>query len=227
MLVTLLTLTMLGCALVFVEALCRGFRGQPERQAYLVLALVGLLGRYYDQPQPVPGPAPLPAVVQVSFALPAQALPVPTWQQRVDQLGARIAAGFGISPVTASEFAPWLLEAAERHRLSPDLLAGLVLTESSFRKRATSVVGAIGPAQVRPEYWRGFCGTKDLHDPAENIYCGAMILAHFKDRCGDEACALKAYNIGPHERRRGVQIAGQRYVTKVGQLRDRLAEVVL
>ena len=39
------------------------------------------------------------------------------------------------------------------------LLASLVLIESSFRKDAVSHVGAIGPAQVRPEMWSSFCGS--------------------------------------------------------------------
>ena len=70
--------------------------------------------------------------------------------------------------------------------LEPELLASLVLTESSFRKDVVSHVGAIGPAQVRPEYWSGFCGSNDLLDPAENIYCGAQVLSHLMDRCGDD-----------------------------------------
>ena len=95
-------------------------------------------------------------------------------------------------------------------------------TESSFRKNVTSPVGAIGPAQVRPDYWSQFCGTADLRDPEENIYCGAQILAHYVERCGDEACALSAYNIGPYGAK---QQAAQRYVAKVAQWRDALNQV--
>ena len=122
------------------------------------------------------------------------------------------------------EFSPWILEAAKRQQLEPELLAGLVITESSFRKNVTSSVGAIGPAQVRPELWSQFCGTGELSDPAENIYCGAQILAYYKDRCGAEDCALQAYNIGPYSRK---VKAGQRYVTKVGRWRDALVNIRL
>ena len=71
---------------------------------------------------------------------------------------------------TAGEPAPRYRVAAERlleQGLEPELLASLVLTESSFRKDVVSHVGAIGPAQVRPDYWSGFCGSSDLLDPAE------------------------------------------------------------
>ena len=66
-------------------------------------------------------------------------------------------------------------------------------------------------------------GTDDLGDPEENIYCGAQILAYYVERCGAEACALSAYNVGPYSDKR--QDAGQRYVAKVARWRDRLAEV--
>jgi soluble lytic murein transglycosylase-like protein len=102
-------------------------------------------------------------------------------------------------------------------------LASLVLTESSFRKNVRSAVGAVGPAQIRPEYWSGFCGIANLHDPAENIYCGAQVLSHLVDRCGDErgdeGCALGAYNIGFYGER---EQAARRYVAKVDRYRDHL-----
>jgi len=144
---------------------------------------------------------------------------VAPWSTEVEAFALRITQGYGVRHDVAMEFAPWILEAAERQQLEPELLAGLILTESSFRKNVTSSVGAIGPAQVRPEFWSQFCGTGELSDPAENIYCGAQILAYYKERCGAEDCALQAYNIGPYS---GRLKAGQRYVTKVGQWRDAL-----
>jgi soluble lytic murein transglycosylase-like protein len=141
------------------------------------------------------------------------------WDTEVDAFGYKVSQAFGVGRRTATEFAPWILEASRRQRIEPELLASLVLTESSFRKDARSHVGAIGPAQVRPEYWSGFCGG-DLQDPAENIYCGAQVLSHLLDRCGDDTdCALQAYNVGLHSSK---DQAGRRYVTKIDRYTDHL-----
>jgi len=163
--------------------------------------------------------APAKGSVRAPMALPEWNDAVQPWSAEVEAFAGRIATGFGVRHSVALEFSPWILEASRRQQLAPELLAGLVLTESSFRKNVTSPVGAVGPAQVRPDYWAQFCGTSDLLDPAENIYCGAQILAHYKERCGAEACALAAYNIGPYSSKRG---AGDRYVAKVGRWKQAL-----
>ena len=134
-------------------------------------------------------------------------------QNEVAHFGNRVSTAFGIKGEVATEFADWILEASERQRLAPELLASLVVTESSFRKVARSHVGAIGPTQVRPDYWGEFCGQPDLHDPEQNVYCGAQVLSHMMERCeGDQSCALAAYNVGPYAERAG---AGNRYVKKI------------
>lgn len=166
--------------------------------------------------------APAKGSIRAPMALPEWNDSVQPWSKEVEIFAGRIAAGYGVRHSVALEFSPWILEASRRQQLAPELLAGLVLTESSFRKQVTSAVGAVGPAQVRPDYWSQFCGTKDLLDPAENIYCGAQILAYYKERCGAEACALAAYNIGPYSTKRK---AGDRYVAKVGRWKAAL-EVV-
>jgi soluble lytic murein transglycosylase-like protein len=161
---------------------------------------------------------------RIAFALPAPEQTQLPWNSEVDAFGHKVAQAFGVRRSTANEFAGWILEASERQDLAPELLASLVLTESSFRKDARSHVGAVGPAQVRPEYWGGFCGIANLHDPAENIYCGAQVLSHLKDRCGDEGCALEAYNIGFYGES---QHAARRYVTKIDRYRDQLLNLPL
>jgi hypothetical protein len=160
---------------------------------------------------------------RVSFALPAPEQTQIPWSSEVDAFGGKVAQAFGVRRSTATEFAGWILEASTRQELEPELIASLVLTESSFRKNARSHVGAIGPAQVRPEYWSGFCGS-NLHDPAENIYCGAQVLSHLRDRCGDDGCALEAYNVGIYGRREN---AARRYVSKIDRYRDQLRNVPL
>lgn len=162
---------------------------------------------------------------RIAFALPAVEHTNVPWHSEVDAFGHKVSQAFGVRRNTATEFAGWILEASERQGLEPELLASLVLTESSFRKNVVSHVGAIGPAQVRPEYWSGFCGSTDLVDPAENIYCGAQVLSHLMDRCGDDTvCALTAYNIGPYS---DEEQAGRRYVSKVGRYRETLRKYPL
>jgi soluble lytic murein transglycosylase-like protein len=156
---------------------------------------------------------------RLAFAIPAAERVMVPWQSEVDAFGHKVSRAFGVHPKTAQEFATWILEASERHQLEPDLLASLVHTESTFRKHARSRVGAVGPAQVRPNYWASFCGS-NLHDPGENIYCGAQVLSHLRDECGgDDVCALHAYNLGQYSNQ--VQ-AGRRYVAKIDRARDRL-----
>jgi len=161
---------------------------------------------------------------RIAFAIPAATHSREPWSRQVEAFGTRVSQAFGVRPLTAREFASWILEAAARQDLDPELLASLVHTESTFRKQVRSHVGAIGPAQVRPEIWSQFCGSSNLLDPAENIYCGAQVLSHLRERCGDELCALKAYNIGLYSD----QIhAGRRYVAKIDRAREQLRSLPL
>lgn len=149
---------------------------------------------------------------KIAFATPAASGRL-IRQAEVAQFGSRVSNAFGIRNSVATEFADWILEASERQNIAPELLASLVVTESSFRKTARSNVGAVGPAQVRPDYWGKFCGASDLTDPEQNIYCGAQVLSHLLERCeGDRDCALAAYNVGPYASR---VAAAERYVKKV------------
>ena len=155
----------------------------------------------------------------VAFAVPAFEETRVPWDLEVAAFGSKVSQAFGVRRSTATEFAGWILEASERQNMDPELIASLVLTESSFRKSVRSHVGAVGPAQVRPDYWSGFCGSSDLSDPAENIYCGAQVLSHLQDRCGNVSCALEAYNVGIHSTRGK---AARRYVAKVDRHLDQL-----
>jgi hypothetical protein len=162
---------------------------------------------------------------RIAFALPAVEHTSIPWHTEVDAFGHKVSQAFGVRRHTATEFAGWIIEASERQGIEPELLASLVLTESSFRKDVESHVGAIGPAQVRPEFWSGFCGSSNLQDPAENIYCGAQVLSHLLDRCGDDrVCALQAYNIGPYS---SDGEAGRRYVSKIDRYLDTLVNYPL
>jgi soluble lytic murein transglycosylase-like protein len=160
----------------------------------------------------------------VAFAVPAAADAGEPWRETVDEFASRVSQAFGVRGSDASEFAGWILEASERQGLDPELLASLVHTESTFRKHARSHKGAVGPAQVKPKIWSEFCGTSNLLDPAENIYCGAQVLSFLRDECGDDLCALQAYNTG----KPGAGLsAARRYVAKIDRARDRLRNIEL
>jgi soluble lytic murein transglycosylase-like protein len=167
-------------------------------------------------------------VERTPFAIPAAVATLAPWSDEVGQFAQRLHKAFGVPKATATEFSGWILEASRRHDVSPELLASLVFIESSFRKVVTSEMGAIGPAQVKP-YWGQFCGSGNLADPAENIYCGAQILAHYREVCGAEECALGAYNVGLKNQRSDVyyQQLGLLYAQKVDRHVERFTKIVL
>ena len=160
---------------------------------------------------------------EIAIDIPDPAYDRPTWPEERATFGARLAAGYDLDDHVAVEFAGWILEASTRQGLAPELLASLVMTESSFRKEVRSSVGAIGPAQVQPLLWDEFCSV-DLKNPEENVYCGAQILAYYRERCATastitedaQSCALRAYNVGYRNRNNVYFLqAANRYVAKI------------
>lgn len=167
------------------------------------------------------------------------ALPIPPaaaaphWDDERAAFAAKLARGYGLRRELADEFAGWILEASVRQGLAAELIASLVVTESSFRKHVRSSTGASGPAQVRADLWGAFCGGF-LDDPEQNVYCGAQVLAHYWRICGAraanpdnaEACALRSYNVG-HGNWNNVYFlaAGARYEAKIDRFRRVLEEI--
>ena len=154
------------------------------------------------------------------------------WDGERRAFAARLTRGYGIQDEDAVELAGWILEASVRQELEPELLASLVMTESSFRRDARSITGAVGLAQVRPDLWRQFCGA-DLNDPEQNLYCGALILGYYRDVCARETdtptlaeeCALRAYNVGFRNRNNVYFVdAAKRYLAKIDRYREPLSE---
>lgn len=143
------------------------------------------------------------------------------WVDVTEDFAVRLQVAFGLRHRDAVEYADWILEASVQQDLDPYLLAGLVHAESTFRKTARSHAGALGPTQIKPKYWSKFCGYPNFFDPEQNIHCGARILAHLRDVCGDVNCAIKAYNVGVGATRGA---AAQRYLRKIDRRRALLAE---
>ena len=71
-----------------------------------------------------------------------------TWDTERLIFAEKIHRAFGISAPRAIEFSGWILEAARRQDLPPELLASLVFAESSFRKAVQSSMAR----SVQPRY---------------------------------------------------------------------------
>ncbi len=158
---------------------------------------------------------------RVSVALPLpHAASRATWAEERNAFAARLAQAFNLERSVAGEFAGWILEASTRQALPPELLASLVMTESSFRKSVRSPMGAVGPGQVHPDLWGAWCGA-NVTDPEQNINCAASILGHYVEVCArssadPEACALRSYNVGYRNRNnRYFAGAADRYLAKI------------
>lgn len=94
---------------------------------------------------------------------------------------------------------------ASTYSIDPYLVAAVIRTESHFRTRAISSVGAIGLMQIMPATGEwiadnigvdGFT-TGDLYEPKTNIRLGIWYLRYLIDRFGRVDTALAAYNAGP------------------------------
>ena len=100
-----------------------------------------------------------------------------------------------------SKLAENIYEIAQQEGIEPKLAFGLVKTESSFRTRAVSGVGARGLTQVMPRTARWLKpGTKtdDLYDQRTNLKLGFKYLNQLIDKYnGNVRHALLAYNRGP------------------------------
>ncbi len=87
--------------------------------------------------------------------------------------------------------------AAEKYRLRPELIRGVIRAESNFQADAVSPAGAQGLMQLMPET-AGELGVIDPFDVRQNIDGGARYLRQMLDRFGgDLKLALAAYNAGP------------------------------
>ncbi len=97
-------------------------------------------------------------------------------------------------------------EAAERHRMNPDLIRAVIQTESGWNAGAVSRKGAVGLMQLIPTTAQRF-GVKDMFSPKQNVDAGVRYLKALLERYnGNLELALAAYNAGEGavDRARGV-----------------------
>jgi soluble lytic murein transglycosylase-like protein len=141
-----------------------------------------------------------------------------TWEDEVVSFSSMLNKAYGISEDQALKYSEWILLTSLYTGAPEILLAGVIMTESTFRDNAISSVGAIGPGQIIPSIWKDFC-SGNLNEPFGNVYCSGEILMHYYDYCENNwSCALKNYNVGPGNLRKNIDYyikAGDRYTKKI------------
>lgn len=99
------------------------------------------------------------------------------------------------------DLAQQIYDAATRHEIEPDMAYGLVFTESTFRERAVSHVGARGLTQLMPrtaQWLDPSVSTRDLFRRDVNLDLGFKYLRQLIDKYDNNVeHALTAYNRGP------------------------------
>ncbi|MEQ8279977.1 MAG: lytic transglycosylase domain-containing protein [Deltaproteobacteria bacterium] len=114
-------------------------------------------------------------------------------------------------PVTRERVAQAIDSQSARHGIDPALVLAMITTESRFRTKAKSSVGAIGLMQLLPNTAESFArragvrwrGPRTLEHPVHNVLIGIEYLAWLRGRFdGDIAHAVAAYCYGPMRIRR-------------------------
>lgn len=142
------------------------------------------------------------ALSRLQAEVPADPLPVPVERKaEPDTSGVyRLLARF--NPAMADQLTDEVYLAAERFDLVPEILAGLIVTESSARPEARNK-GCLGLGQVSWRVWAkdlraGGIALKpvDLHDVRRGLAASAFVLRHYLDRHGTIRRALRCYSGG-------------------------------
>lgn len=120
---------------------------------------------------------------------------------------------------SAVPFGDLIHEKAQKYDVDPALVAAVVETESRFRTKAHSQVGARGLMQLMPKTGR-WLGANNLYDPEQNVDAGVKYLKYLDHRFdGNLKKTIAAYNAGEGNVRRYNGVPPFRetrgYVTKV------------
>ena len=102
----------------------------------------------------------------------------------------------------AVPFGDLIHQKAQKYDVDPALVAAVVETESRFRTRARSQVGARGLMQLMPRTGR-WLGANNLYDPNQNLDAGTKYLSYLTQRFdGNLKKTIAAYNAGEGNVRR-------------------------
>lgn len=96
--------------------------------------------------------------------------------------------------------------AAQKWNVDPNLIRGVIATESNGKPNAKSDVGATGLMQIMPSNYKAL-GITDPTDPKQNIFGGAQLLSQLLDRFGNVQDALTHYVGGDDPKQWGPQTA--------------------
>lgn len=122
--------------------------------------------------------------------------------------------------LTHNQYDHHIEAASAAHDVPVALIKAVIYTESRFRPRARSRVGARGLMQIMPTTARSL-GVRNAFDPEQNIMGGTLYLRHLLDYFdGDVVLALAGFNAGPgavmkHGRRVPPYKQTRRYVKRV------------
>ena len=134
-----------------------------------------------------------------------------------------------VSPQRRQAIARTIIDVSHRYDLEPELILGVIFTESSFDIEAESSMGAVGLMQLMPatasqladELQMEWRGGDLLTDPEANILLGSFYLRKLIHQFDDLDTALAAYNVGPNRLRFLMSQTGrvpQRYSSRVNQV---------
>ncbi len=133
-----------------------------------------------------------------------------------------------MSPEHIQEISKSILAESKNYDYDPMFLTALIITESSFDRKARSHKGAIGLMQIVPrtgvalatEKKMEWKGKPTLYNPKINIALGTFYLNKLHNRFGDLNLALEAYNHGPTKLAKYLKSGYQprRYSKKVFQI---------
>ncbi len=148
--------------------------------------------------------------------LPDWQVPAAVWiaqQQGWDQIAsetiklANLAGDNKIGLYFSLAFHKQIVKHAQKNRIDPAIVFGLIRRESAFDKNAVSSVGARGLMQIMPKTARyiakslqeGWRNADILFDPEINLRYGTFYYKQMLNRFnGNFALAAAAYNAGPH-----------------------------
>ena len=142
---------------------------------------------------------PIATAVEAEDAAASSSMATPAKQAKMNRLSGHIQSKYRVSEAKARRIVEEAIRNAERHRLEPELILAIIATESTFRERAVSRVGARGLMQVMPrphaDKVQEIGGAHQLFDPAKNIHIGSRILVKYLDaHSGNLRQALLKYN---------------------------------
>lgn len=191
-----------------------GFRGSSTRAALCALLLAACAE---SAPAPVPSPLtgharPPAATRRPPTKRPSPARPSPAKppakltdsvhleqtliQQRAHVPLARVLARRSGNAAVADRVAAAVVREARRRRVSPSLVAGVLLVENAgMDTTARSRAGAIGLMQVMPFHAGGWgCDSAELSELDANVCHGVGVLQMYLRRNASVTTALRRYN---------------------------------